>query len=556
MDTWELGRNDPCFCASGKKYKKCCLSKMEGHAKPAITLQDIASVHIVDRVEADGPIANVRSETIIRDAYEAIPADKVLEGADGARTIVATLEILERSLADIAVRHSQLYWTLVLRRLPKMAGHRHWLTQFNVRWTAELAAIKFGLNAAAEGEFDSVPSTSAVGQWGGTAQICPRIDSASVIDLLTLYRVAAEYYALTASYRRIGKGSRLILRNSELDDAEPTPDLEYLIDLYDSRQSDLRSAFASLGVFVPDNKLDERQSGTPYCLVAGTPTEERDGRITIDDKEIQFSPWHEARFVIGIVDLSTFVPYVKLIEDNFEERHGLSPYIVLSSLGALSLPWGGIVRQNPLAILQLISRGGYLTSEENMRAVLKGGLPKVHEAFFGSVLDSDEVDRCVEAFMRLAVFRPAEVDLQGMNPKKFCRGSGSLFIDLAGVLQFLVSLASGVSTGDKAKKLKGDLLEVSIENHLEKVGVKVFANHEGRTSKTFKANGRRIGQADCCRLIGSVLVILEAKAYSIPDRFGRGEFSAVSTRNGYLRNWLEQSDRLADNLATRPVGSN
>jgi SEC-C motif len=111
MDTWELGRNDPCFCGSGKKYKKCCLSKMEGLAKPAITLQDIASVHIVDRVEADGPIANVRSETIIRDAYEAIPADKVLEGADGARTIVATLEILERSLADIAVRHGQLYWT-------------------------------------------------------------------------------------------------------------------------------------------------------------------------------------------------------------------------------------------------------------------------------------------------------------------------------------------------------------------------------------------------------------------------------------------------------------
>ncbi|HQS84070.1 MAG TPA: SEC-C metal-binding domain-containing protein [Alphaproteobacteria bacterium] len=22
----KLGRNDPCFCGSGKKYKKCCLN--------------------------------------------------------------------------------------------------------------------------------------------------------------------------------------------------------------------------------------------------------------------------------------------------------------------------------------------------------------------------------------------------------------------------------------------------------------------------------------------------------------------------------------------------
>ncbi|MEK6867634.1 MAG: SEC-C metal-binding domain-containing protein, partial [Nanoarchaeota archaeon] len=23
----KLGRNDPCYCGSGKKYKKCCLDK-------------------------------------------------------------------------------------------------------------------------------------------------------------------------------------------------------------------------------------------------------------------------------------------------------------------------------------------------------------------------------------------------------------------------------------------------------------------------------------------------------------------------------------------------
>jgi len=30
-----LGRNDPCHCGSGKKYKQCCLSKDEGAERAA-----------------------------------------------------------------------------------------------------------------------------------------------------------------------------------------------------------------------------------------------------------------------------------------------------------------------------------------------------------------------------------------------------------------------------------------------------------------------------------------------------------------------------------------
>jgi hypothetical protein len=30
----EIGRNDPCPCGSGKKYKKCCMDKMEKERQP------------------------------------------------------------------------------------------------------------------------------------------------------------------------------------------------------------------------------------------------------------------------------------------------------------------------------------------------------------------------------------------------------------------------------------------------------------------------------------------------------------------------------------------
>jgi len=29
----KVGRNDPCPCGSGKKYKKCCLNKSNGNPK-------------------------------------------------------------------------------------------------------------------------------------------------------------------------------------------------------------------------------------------------------------------------------------------------------------------------------------------------------------------------------------------------------------------------------------------------------------------------------------------------------------------------------------------
>jgi hypothetical protein len=28
---YKIGRNDPCFCGSGKKYKKCCVEEMQKH---------------------------------------------------------------------------------------------------------------------------------------------------------------------------------------------------------------------------------------------------------------------------------------------------------------------------------------------------------------------------------------------------------------------------------------------------------------------------------------------------------------------------------------------
>jgi len=47
----KIGRNDPCPCGSGKKYKKCCLKKSLDHRirTPKMTLKtmtDTAKLHL------------------------------------------------------------------------------------------------------------------------------------------------------------------------------------------------------------------------------------------------------------------------------------------------------------------------------------------------------------------------------------------------------------------------------------------------------------------------------------------------------------------------------
>jgi hypothetical protein len=46
------GRNDPCPCGSGKKYKKCCLpkeeaAKLKAHAKDQAAREERAAAHRV-----------------------------------------------------------------------------------------------------------------------------------------------------------------------------------------------------------------------------------------------------------------------------------------------------------------------------------------------------------------------------------------------------------------------------------------------------------------------------------------------------------------------------
>jgi hypothetical protein len=50
-----IGRNDPCPCSSGKKYKKCCLESREGDPIEGATWIDEEGMHLVGKGRRPSP---------------------------------------------------------------------------------------------------------------------------------------------------------------------------------------------------------------------------------------------------------------------------------------------------------------------------------------------------------------------------------------------------------------------------------------------------------------------------------------------------------------------
>jgi len=45
----KIGRNDPCPCGSGKKYKKCCGKQDTTKAIPDLSWQDSDGIHVIGK---------------------------------------------------------------------------------------------------------------------------------------------------------------------------------------------------------------------------------------------------------------------------------------------------------------------------------------------------------------------------------------------------------------------------------------------------------------------------------------------------------------------------
>lgn len=143
----KIGRNDPCPCGSGKKYKQCCLKKSQ------VTAEGVESAQEQERWLSDYPPAaaeRTEGRVYLEDLYssESIAVDKLLYLALKHRVI----PIWQREPAQIAADRKRRYLTDAFRKFQKIV-EREKIQSFSeydgkysihylcTQWTGELLEL-------------------------------------------------------------------------------------------------------------------------------------------------------------------------------------------------------------------------------------------------------------------------------------------------------------------------------------------------------------------------------------------------------------------------------
>jgi len=237
-----VGRNDPCSCGSGRKYKKCCLAKdvpSQSHAPTLpIHMDDLPTAKLkafharyFDQADA---LANRLSKQALAGNSTILVPRATWEGIEASEQLKVLMNRMECGLRDIASKHTRIYWLMLLRRLgpADFYAYDKPTTGNNSQRTAELAAVKYGRDGlddlggsvvarhslpADQVTEDSLPDEASFGEIWAKAQSSmayPRMELDDFYDYIALCVMARDYYSLTATFRKVGKGAKLVVTNN------------------------------------------------------------------------------------------------------------------------------------------------------------------------------------------------------------------------------------------------------------------------------------------------------------------------------------------------------
>jgi len=272
-------------------------------------------------------------------------------------------------------------------------------------------------------------------------------------------------------------------------------------------------------------------------------------RLGIDAREMRFFP--------GYINLSEVGSLMRFGAKDFEAVNGL-PWSVFASF-LMGLTWNvWIDMQGPMFPVKLATqlRRGYIIGRKD--GLLSGALgvgarDAMAKYFPNPLLSEDELAGFRDRFLELATAQPCSIDLHSMGPSAPIVFSGNTVLVDFYQIPFFLSQTLPRRISDRVKSDRADVAEELVNHRLSGIGLLegAFA-----PKKLFKLNRQRLGEADVSYRVGTVLVVIDVKAYAVFDEFGRGEYSAVKTRWGYVQGWLAQADDLAKKLAHNPKGDN
>lgn len=531
----KIGRNDPCPCGSGKKYKRCCLDV------PIVS--DRFTQALFDRME------NLKAE--IRLSFQEAQRRVIVRAAATIHQgepeavcaqIVEYLQWLEDEVRPLIARRSGIFWLCLDRRFPPgfdQVGddlRRQSLSQaFNIAKT--LLFHKYG-NVAVEPFAVQDDQTFDF-----------TVEDEDIVHLFGALRAYFHQLVfLQNEYRRVGKGA-VPHTEEEIGLITKMPaQMEELVRLYDERRTQGNGGYMSpggLGSFpAREAKLGDKALVESLSTMVAIPGP-GDRSHLIEGMGRVKSPGFEL-FELALDRLEHLRPF----EARFPEVIGLT----LDQLRDcyLAIKQYLLTAWSPGAEYTLVSRGIWFVDDRTLRR-------RLGDAYAATATgrSSDSPERTVEQFLQLLEGDPRSCDL--LLRQKQCslsRFPTLCALDLSLAWISMLDFLTDLTIDSEMKRINGSQFEDYVTRTLADAvpGLK-FPIAPGLALKRF-GEKNPFAQFDTYAQIDDMLFLVESKAYSVTREYLKGAPQAVWGRWVLVEEWLRSSDTRANKIAATRIGSN
>lgn len=603
----KVGRNEPCPCGSGKKYKKCCLLKGD-YTKdlPELMMYDAPAMrmnHLLLSMERDEFMRAYKGPTIgiVRSVMRTVPSSPTRNESEQA--LIVWKDMIEQEIQRLCSKHSKYYWLFLSRRIfpETIEPYDRPSTPYLHRITFNLAVLKHGQGNQTQ-EFVAVPPSVDLRQYifteapysGETVDIdelgaieieneteYKEARSPSVIprqitreDAINIYQVeylALDYYMITAQLRRLWKGGQLKVHQGRFAGVELPRKVEALVDLYDTRSTNYGSLLSHFGAITDIETIEHKESQDHFTVFIPVPNIERHevplvfpGEEFFDGKmkgPVYPKGGNPSNFVLAPVSIRPFYEKMRMFRQSIEEMFGFSPEEFVAFLIGIDRHHRSFWLHNIRSRYSFFQRGYTLMpNREDFRRYLEERYIQVYKHLFGDITTAQASSSFMTMLDRMTYNEEAFADISlwdRTGAKLFLSVPGGLLTDHSVFPPLLESIFSELSTrasiDGSIGQIRGDDFENDVEKHL-KANISDFQPWMCHRKLEFFSGSER--DIDVSFFIGQVLFVVECKAFSVPPAFDRGETGALEARETKLDVALTQADTLCELLCEERKGKN
>jgi len=517
----KVGRNDPCPCGSGKKYKNCCLLKSGSEKSlPEIMLADVASMrmnHLLLSMDRNEFMRTYKrpSMDMERSVMRAMPSSP--SENESEKGLAAWKGRVEEEIEQLCSRHSKYYWLFLLRRIFPETTEPYDLptTPYLHHTTSNLAVLKYG-NSNQVQEFVAVPSSVDMRQYviseepyGGETVDMDKADTIeiesaagfrearrpSIIprqitrqDAINIYQIeylTLDYYMITAHLRRLWKGGQMRVHQGRFAGVDLPRKAEGLVKLYDERVPHYGNLLSTFGLRTDLETLEHEEGLGNFMLFVPVPNIERHfipfvfpGEEFFDGKvrgPVYFKD-NPSNFVPARISIRPFYEKLRMFRQPIEEMFGFSPEEIVAFLIAVDRDNESWWLHNVYSRYTFFQRGyTFKLHKEDFQRSLEHLYMCAYKHLFGDITPA-QAHSSFKGMLNWMTYEEddfAHISLwDRTGARLFLRVPSGLLIDhsvVPSVLQSIFSeLSARASVDGKVGQLRGDDFENEVRKYLKR----------------------------------------------------------------------------------------